>query len=141
MISKSGALPGTRTGITVWLAVLCGQLAGAASGPTQEPPYPPSSVIKGLTWHWDTYQTAAIGSDLWPVTWGDDDNLYVAWGDGGGFGGTDSDGRVSMGFARIEGGPERFQAFNVNGGKNPEHPPSFPKKGKTAGLICEGGVL
>jgi hypothetical protein len=29
----------------------------------------------------------------------------------------------------------------VNGGKNPEHPASFPKKGKTAGLICDGGVL
>jgi hypothetical protein len=141
MSSKSGARLSARTGVAVCLVILCGQLAGAATGPTPEPPYPPSSVIKGLTWHWDTYQTAAIGSDLWPVTWGDDDNLYVAWGDGGGFGGTDSDGRVSMGFARIEGGPERFQAFNVNGGKNPEHPPSFPKKGKTAGLICEGGVL
>jgi hypothetical protein len=141
MIWKSGVLPGAPAGITVCLAVLCGQLAGAASEPTQEPPYPPSPAIKGLTWHWDTNQTAAIGSDLWPVTWGDDDNLYLAWGDGGGFGGTDSDGRVSMGFARIEGGPEHFRAFNVNGGKNPEHPASFPKKGKTAGVICDGGIF
>src|SRR5208282_779598 len=79
--------------------------------------------------------------DLWPVTWGPDGNLYVAWGDGGGFGGSDSDGRVSMGFARIEGGPEHFRAFNINGGKNPEHPASFPKKGKTAGLLFEQGIL
>jgi hypothetical protein len=107
----------------------------------QEAPYPQSQTIPGITWHWDTYQTAALGSDLWPVTWGPDDNLYLSWGDGGGFGGSDSDGRVSMGFARIEGGPEHFHGFNVNGGKNPEHPSSFPKKGKTAGLICDNGIL
>lgn len=116
-------------------------LAPATAGVAQEPPYPPSQTITGITWHWDTYQTAAIGSDLWPVTWGPDDHLYLAWGDGGGFGGSDSDGRVSMGFARIEGGPEHFHGFNVNGGKNPEHPASFPKKGKTAALLFDRGVL
>jgi len=54
--------------------VHCTVLAGVA----QEPPYPPSRTIKGITWHWDTYQTAAIGSDLWPVTWGPDNHLYLA---------------------------------------------------------------
>jgi hypothetical protein len=109
--------------------------------PAQEPPYPPSRVIQSLTWHWDTYRAAALGSDLWPVTWGLDDNLYLAWGDGGGFGGSDSDGRVSLGFARIEDGPENFRGINVNGGKNPEHPSTFPKKGKTCGLLFEDGIL
>src|SRR6516162_8230663 len=70
-------------------------------------PYPPSKLIRGITWEWETYTNAALGSDLWPVTWGPDDNLYVAWGDGGGFGGTDADGRVAMGIGRIEGGPEK----------------------------------
>ena len=56
-----------------------------------EPPYPPSDVIQGMQWHWETHRTAAPGSDLWPVTWGPDGHLYTAWGDGGGFGGT-SDG-------------------------------------------------
>ena len=46
------------------------------------PPYPPSTVIKGINWHWETHRTAAPGSDLWPVTWGPDGHLYVAWGDG-----------------------------------------------------------
>ncbi|MBI2479339.1 MAG: hypothetical protein HYV60_12115 [Planctomycetia bacterium] len=72
-----------------------------------------------VTWHWDTHQTAAPGSNLWPVTWEPDDHLYVAWGDGGGLGGTNSDGRASMGFARIEDGPEKYQGVNINGGKNP----------------------
>ncbi|MHC4400055.1 MAG: DUF4185 domain-containing protein [Planctomycetota bacterium] len=106
-----------------------------------EPPYPPSRMIRGITWHWETHRTAAPGSDLWPVTWGPDGYLYAAWGDGGGFGGTNSDGRVSMGFARIEGPPERFTAVNVNGGKDPENRASFPKKGKTGGMICVDGVL
>jgi hypothetical protein len=124
-----------------WPVVVSLLLAGIAAGSAQEPPAPPSRTIKSITWHWDTYQTAALGSDLWPVTWGPDDHLYLSWGDGGGFGGTDSDGRVSMGFARIEGGPEHFQGFNVNGGKNPEHPASFPKKGKTGGLLFDEGIL
>jgi hypothetical protein len=104
-------------------------------------PYPPSSDIADITWDWTTHQTAAPGSDLWPITWGPDDNLYAAWGDGGGFGGTDSDGRVALGLARIEDGPEHWRGFNINGGKNPEHPATFPKKGKTTGIAFVDGVL
>ncbi len=104
-------------------------------------PYPPSTFIKQLTWHWDTYTNAAHGSDLWPITWGADGNLYAAWGDGGGFQGSDTDSRVALGFARIEGGPGQWKGYNVNGGKSPEHPSSFPKKGKTSGLTCVDGVL
>lgn len=104
-------------------------------------PYPPSPVIRGITWHWDTYSTAAPGSDLWPVTWGSDDHLYAAWGDGGGFGGSDSDGRVAMGLARIEGPPDHYRGVNVNGGKNPEHPASFATKGKTGAVVSVEGVI
>lgn len=111
------------------------------AGAADESPYPPSQIITGVTWHWDTYKVAAIGSDLWPVTWGPDDNLYLAWGDGGGFGGTDSDGRAGCGFARLEGGPEYFHCVNINGGKNAEHPAMFPKKGKCSGLLFDQGIL
>jgi hypothetical protein len=104
-------------------------------------PYPRSTIIDGITWNWDTYTNAAPGSDLWPVTWGPDDNLYAAWGDGGGFGGSDSDGRVALGFARIEGSPEHWRGINVNGGKSPEHHASFLHKGKTTGIAFIDGVL
>jgi Domain of unknown function (DUF4185) len=104
-------------------------------------PYPPSPVIRELVWHWDTYTNAALGSDLWPVTWGPDDQLYTSWGDGGGFGGSDHDGRVALGIARLEGPPEHFRGINVNGGLHPEHTASFPKKGKTGGLIFVGDTL
>ena len=116
-------------------------VALASSTGAAGPPYPPSSVIKSITWHWDTHTTAAPGSDLWPVTWASDGNIYTAWGDGGGFGGTNSDGRVTMGFARIEGAPESYVGINVNGGKDSESPASFPKKGKSGGILSVRGTL
>ncbi|MBU6399723.1 MAG: DUF4185 domain-containing protein [Verrucomicrobia bacterium] len=146
-------LPCTRSSIgdinrRVLAVLIFGHLAWAACAddpglPPADPPapYPPSTVLSGITWHWETYTTAAPGSDLWPVTWGPDNQLYTAWGDGGGFGGSDSDGRVAMGIARLEGGPETYRGFNVNGGKAPEWPASFRAKGKTAGLVFVGGTL
>lgn len=125
------------------LVLVISSLAGVAGEASKKvkPPYPPSTVLGSVTWHWETYRAAAIGSDLWPVTWGADDNIYCAWGDGGGFGGSDSLGRVSLGFARIEGGPEDFHGVNVNGGLNAEHPATFPKKGKASGIVSVGGTL
>jgi hypothetical protein len=126
-----------------WLAALLATLAAftRSEGQQTKSPYPLSPVIERITWHWETHRTAAYGSDLWPVTWGIDDHLYAAWGDGGGFGGTDQEGRVALGFARIEGSPERFAGINVNGGKGPEHRASFAKQGKTGGILAVGERL
>ncbi len=122
------------------LLVIGVQVAPADEAP--QAPYPPSPVIESITWHWDTHTRAAPGSDLWPVTWAADDNIYAAWGDGGGFGGTNDDGRVAMGFARIEGSPDDYVGVNVNGGHDPENPTSFPgKRGKTGGIISVEGTL
>lgn len=106
--------------------------------PAQTAPYSPSQVIAQIVWDWSTLRTAAPGSDLWPVTWMEDGSLFTAFGDGGGFGGTDLDGRVALGFARIDGPPERFVGININGGKNPLHPASFPTKGKVGGVLAVG---
>jgi hypothetical protein len=75
------------------------------------------------------------------VTWAADDYLYTAWGDGGGFGGTDQDGRVALGFARLVGQPERFAGINLNGGKAPVHRASFQRQGKTGGILAVGNKL
>jgi hypothetical protein len=122
-------------------AAFINQMLFRTASSALKPPYPRNPVIESISWDWQTYATAAPGSDLWPVAWGSDDHLYAAWGDGGGFGGTDSDGRVALGFARIEGTPEHWRGINVNGGKNPEHPASFLKKGKTTGIAFVDGVL
>src|SRR5579859_4847858 len=123
---------------TFWFAAL---LLSALDGVPQTAPYPHSSFFQNITWHWETLTNAAEGSDLWPVAWGSDDQLYAAWGDGGWFGGSDSNGRVALGFARIEGSPEQWRGFNVNGGKEPEHPASFARKGKSTGIVMVDGVL
>jgi hypothetical protein len=61
---------------------------GAPPPARAEPPYPPSPVIEAVRYDRSSAARAAPGSDNWPTTWADDGHLYTAWGDGGGFGGT-----------------------------------------------------
>lgn len=105
----------------------------------RNPPYPKSVVINGINWEFSKILRTAPGSDLWPVTWASDNNLYTSWGDGGGFGGDDTKGRVSLGFARIEGPPTDFKATNVWGGFNPKSSSTFD--GKCSGILSVDGVL
>ena len=106
---------------------------------SSSPPYPPSQVIKGITWDFSGLIRLAPGSDLWPTTWAADGNVYASWGDGGGFGGTNDSGRVSLGFARIEGSPTSLTGRNVWGGYQAEHPATF--EGKSAGMLSVDGTL
>ena len=114
-------------------------LACAFLTPDAPLPYPPSKVIAGVSFDWSTHVRLAPGSDNWPITWADDGHQYTAWGDGGGFGGTNSDGRQSLGVARVEGDFDNYQGVNVWGGKNPENLAQF--EGKSYGIISIGGVL
>lgn len=100
-------------------------------------PYCPSSLISGMTWHWSTAFNQQNGSDLWPVTWGADGNIYAFFGDGGGFFGTDSLGRVSFGIAKITGPTPTINsnnASNVYGGYKAAHPATI--RGKVGGIIA-----
>jgi len=132
-----GLLPAVIAGVSLTGLILV-ELS-FPSPPVETPPYPPSPVIERVIWDFRGIRRLAPGSDLWPMTWAADDNLYTSWGDGGGFGGTNHDGRVSLGFARISGFPPQFVAANVWGGKNAEQQASFG--GKTAGMLSVGGVL
>ncbi len=115
------------------------QIDNADSVHTAQPPYPHSQTIKAMTLDWSTHDRFAQGSDNWQCTWADDDHQYAPWGDGGGFGGTNDDGRVSLGVARIEGSWDSYQGFNVWGGKNPENPTDLDAK--SWGMVCIDGVL
>jgi hypothetical protein len=101
--------------------------------------YPPSPVIAGVTFDDATVRTEAIGSDIWPITWAADDSLFTAWGDGGGFGGTNSVGRVSFGVARVDGGKRDYRGVNIAGGKDAPNPSPFP--GKSEGILALGDRL
>ncbi len=105
----------------------------------QKPPYPKSTVIKGISFNWSSHIRLATGSDNWPVTWADDDNQYVVWGDGGGFGGTNSIGRSSIGVARIEGSWYDFKTTNIWGGNKSEN--NHELIGKSYGILCVEKVL
>jgi hypothetical protein len=103
-------------------------------------PYPPSTVIQGLTWapaHMIVRK--ANDSDNWPLTWADDDNLYTAFGDGTGFAPKVPE-KLSLGLARIEGGLNDFLGINIRS-------PTLERKGngkhglKASGLLMVDGTL
>jgi CubicO group peptidase (beta-lactamase class C family) len=104
------------------------------------PPYPPSPVIAGIRWApADSIERQACGSDNWPMTWADDDQLYTAYGDGFGFE-PPVDQKLSLGFARVTGMPPEFSGHNIRS-------PSGERKGdgktgiKASGLLMVDGVL
>jgi hypothetical protein len=113
--------------------------ANAPATETFKPPYPQSTVIAGVTFDDSTARPEAPGSDIWPITWAADGHLYTPWGDGGGFGGTNQNGRVSFGVARVVGGKRDYVGENIAGGVNAPHPPPF--KGKSEGILALGPVL
>lgn len=121
--------------------------SAGAHDSTQRPPYPPSRLIRAVRWSFSAAKRLrkANGSDIWPCTWAIDDALYCAWGDGGGFQGTNDIGRVSLGFARVTGTPRAAEPSSYRGrnlwGAPPyaEYPADFG--GKVGSLIAVGGIL
>lgn len=84
-----------------------------AAETTQTAPYPPSPVIKGISWaSTNSIRIEAKDGDNWPVTWADDDAIYTTWGDGTGFV-PKVEKKLSCGFARVTGGPADFNGVNI----------------------------
>jgi hypothetical protein len=134
----------------VLLAAGCGGGGGggaAASDPPvgNPPPAPPpvgasAAVITGVTFDASSHRREAQGSDNWPMTWSSDDAQYAMWGDGGGFGGSEDDGRASLGVARLEGTGTDYRGVNRMGGKGGECQSRIDGKAHGAPLSI-GGVL
>lgn len=102
-------------------------------------PYPPSPVIQDVKINWSTHDRRAPGSDNWAITWAADGQQIATFGDGGGFDGTNSSGRVSLGFARITGSPTSYTGSNIWGGFNAENAAQFD--GKSYGVLDINGTL
>ena len=105
-----------------------------------DPPYPRSSVIRGISFEPEaSVVRQAIDSDNWPLTWGAGGDIYTAYGDGFGF-----DPRVpeklSMGFARVEGGPEDFRGINIRSASG-EARGDGRAGAKASGMLMLEGVL
>ena len=96
-----------------WWSAIEDLVLAPLSAAVLDQPYPPSSVIRAI--HFDDESAIvrkAPDSDNWPITWGDDDHLYTAYGDGHGFEPLIKP-KLSLGFARVEGGPADFRGFNI----------------------------
>jgi hypothetical protein len=123
---------------TLLLATLLSGLREVRAGASSSH-LPPSPVINGVRFDWSTLRVEARGSDNWPTTWAANGHQYSVWGDGGGFGGSNQDGRVSLGVARIEGDWGDYRGYNVFGGVNAEAPATF--EGKGYGIAAIDGIL
>lgn len=116
-------------------------IAAAISGKKHAAsPYPPSPVIKGIEWApASTIKRAAKGSDNWPLTWADDGHLYTAYGDGNGFEPRLKE-KLSLGLARIEGGPDDFKGINLRSVTG-EAKGDGKRGRKASGILAVDGVL
>jgi len=103
------------------------------------PPYPHSPVIEKIVWApTDTIVRKATGSDNLPVTWADDDGIYITWGDGWGFE-PKVPKKLSMGFARVIGEPGNFKGINIRSAAEQYGGGRSGRKGW--GLMSVNGVL
>lgn len=126
--------------LTLALPVLIAVFVLTDNSARREPgpaPYPESTLSIMLD-HESIVQLAP-GSDNWVTTWAADDTQYAAWGDGGGFKGTNRKGRSSLGIARLEGDYPGFKGINIWGGYEALAEPAF--SGKSYALLDIDGVL
>jgi hypothetical protein len=106
----------------------------------RQAPCPPSPVIKGVRWApMNSIHRKARGSDNWPLTWGDDNALYTAYGDGRGFEPFVSR-KLSLGFAKLVGSPECFEGENIRSATGEQTGDGVQGK-KASGLLMVDGVL
>ena len=104
------------------------------------PPYPQSPVISKMTWApKETIVRKAEGGDNWPLTWTEDDALFTAYGDGWGFE-PHIEPKLSLGLARVTGGPSDFKGVNVRS-ETGEQVGQGPKGKKASGMLMVDGVL
>ncbi len=107
---------------------------------SRKAPYPPSTVIRGV--HWAPRETVvrkARGCDNWPLTWGDDDALYTAYGDGQGFEPHVPE-KLSLGLAKVVGSPESFSGINIRSATG-ERKGEGAEGQKASGMLMVRGVL
>jgi CubicO group peptidase (beta-lactamase class C family) len=116
------------------------QPEAAASSESLKSPYAASPVIRNVTFApAASIVRKALGSDIWPLTWGDDDAQYTAYGDGWGFE-PRTEKKLSLGFARVTGTPDDFEGTNIRTTSG-ERAGDGPAGAKASGLLMVDGIL
>lgn len=105
-----------------------------------KPPYPKSNFIKDIKFApVSSIVRKALGSDNWPITWGDDDNQYTAYGDGWGFE-PEVEKKLSLGLAKIVGNADDFEGINIRS-ETGEHIGNGRNGKKASGMLMVKGIL
>jgi len=136
-----------NSGTTYYFRIAASNAAGTSKGSIlsfgttgSNPPYPPSPIIKAITWApASTIIRRADGSDIWPITWGTDNNLYTAYGDGWGFDPKIPE-KLSLGFTVITGSPPDFSGVNYRSPTG-ERTGDGATGGKPSGMLMVDGGL
>jgi hypothetical protein len=98
------------------------------------------AAVRGIEWApVETIVRKAAGSDNWPMTWGADDALYTAYGDGWGFE-PRAPKKLSLGFAKITGPPTDFVGANIRS-ETGETTGDDRRGRKASGMLVVDGVL
>lgn len=106
----------------------------------EKPPYPLSDLIRSVNFEpVSDILRFAEGSDNWPITWGDDGNLYTAYGDGWGFA-PKVEKKLSLGLAKIEGNPPEITGYNIRS-ESGEKTGQGKEGIKASGMLMVDGVL
>jgi CubicO group peptidase (beta-lactamase class C family) len=142
VVVRNGAYLGPEGDKRFWgdLVTHIFQPVVAAIVPEAAPPYPPSPVIRKIVFDpLDTIQRKAPDSDNWPITWADDGDLYMAYGDGHGFEPLIQP-KLSLGLAKVSGMPPAFTAENIRS-ETAERTGGGAKGLKASGMLMVDGVL
>jgi hypothetical protein len=114
----------SRYAIIAVVALAVGPVQGAS-------PYPPSTVITGISWDVGSYRWGGDGGDLWPVSWALDGSLLTVWGDGQ----MGCPSKVSYGVAKLASDQPTTSLATIHCG-----PPGI-NKGKLMALLATGSGL
>jgi CubicO group peptidase (beta-lactamase class C family) len=133
-------LGGVRRRSTFWAEAVQFLFRPIVQSVTETTPYPAGRIATSVSFSpIEPTACQAIGSDNWPVTWGDDDMLYAAYGDGWGFEPL-LNRKLSLGFVRISGGPANYRGTNIRS-ESGEHTGEGPKGIKASGMLMVDKVL
>jgi hypothetical protein len=100
----------------------------------------PSPVLASLVWApASEIVRKAEGGDNWPITWGDDGELYTAYGDGNGFEPFVPE-KLSLGFSRVSGAPPDFRGINIRSPSG-ETTGGGARAKKASGMLMVDGTL
>jgi hypothetical protein len=117
------------------LGIICVSFISFETVFAGNPPYPASSVITDINFD-SSIVRKARGGDNWPVTWGADDKIYTALGDGYGF--AELGDKQSLGISRVSGAGDSFSGEDMGTVKwiSEGSPPI-----KGTGILMIGGDL